>query len=597
MPHMFQSFDQTAAPDLGPARVKALRTLMARLGVDAVLVPRADAHQGEYVPANAERLRWLTGFSGSAGYAVVTKKAAAVFTDGRYTLQAAAQVDSVTREWVHWLKQKLPSGGVIGYDPWLHTGGSMEAARKDGAAKGFKLKALPKNPVDSVWGSERPRDPMGQVAVQPVALTGVTAAAKIAAVQVDLKADGHDAVVLTMPDSICWLLNIRGADIPHNPTVLAFMVVPAKGKPDLFIDTAKIAGDAKTHLAGLATLRPPKSLSTSLAALKADGKRVRLDPASAADWLFRKLGRAAAAASDPCILPKARKTAAELAGARAAHLRDGAAIVRYLAWLDREAVFGSIDEITAVQKLEELRAATQKLKEIAFDTISGSGPNGAIVHYRVTTATNRQLRAGELFLVDSGGQYQDGTTDITRTVAIGKPSPEMCQRFTLVLKGHIALATARVPVGTRGVQLDTLARQALWPAGLDYDHGTGHGVGSYLNVHEGPQSISKRGMAALEPGMIVSNEPGYYKAGAYGIRIENLEVVTEASKIGDGDRDMLGFEALTLAPMDRRLVVTSLLTEMERHWLNSYHARVMTTLGPELGPDDRAWLAAATAPL
>ncbi len=602
---MFQTFDEVARPDLGPPRVKALRALMADLGLDAVLVPRADAHQGEYVPKNAERLHWLTGFSGSAGMAIVTRTAAALFTDGRYTLQAAAQIDGktfdivdmVATDWLHWLARKQPSGGVIGYDPWMHTGGAIETATKTGKPKALTLKPLAKNPVDMIWGKNRPPAPLGAVIVQPLALAGVEPATKIGELQKVLKEDGHAAVVLTLPDSICWLLNIRGADIAHNPTVLAFAIVPATGKPELFIDPAKVAGDAKKHLAGLVRMHPPQQLAGRLAEFKKAGKPVRLDPASAADWLFRKLGKIAVPDADPCILPKARKNAAELAGTRTAHLRDAAAVCRYLAWLDREAPTGRLDEISAVKKLEECRAATQKLKDISFSTISGSGPNGAIVHYRVTTATNRNLKPGELFLVDSGGQYQDGTTDITRTIAIGKPTREMCERFTQVLKGHIAIATARFPKGTRGVQLDTLARHALWQAGLDFDHGTGHGVGSYLSVHEGPQSISKRGMAALEPGMIVSNEPGFYKTGEFGIRIENLEVVTPPAKIAGGDREMLSFETLTFVPMDRRLIVKALLTPPELAWLNSYHAKVMASIGPDLGPDDRAWLERATASL
>ena len=603
---MFQTFDAVAAPHLGPPRVKALRALMAEAGLDVVLVPRADAHQGEYVPPGAERLHWLTGFSGSAGFAVVTMKVAALFTDGRYTLQASHQidtstfeiVDSVSNDVMSWLARKQPGGGVVGYDPWLHTADAVAAFVKSGKPKTFTLKPLARNPVDTVWGKSRPKDPVGPISVQPLTLTGVAAETKITDLQRTMKDEGEDAVVLTLPDSICWLLNIRGADIQHNPVVLAFMIVPQTGKPEVFVDAAKIAGEAKRHLESLVKVQPPTALAKRLVELKTAGKRVRLDPATAAEILFRKLGKAAVNGADPCILPKSRKTAAELAGARAAHLRDGAAVVRYLAWLDREAPRGALDEITAVTKLETLRAETQQLKEISFPTISGSGPNGAIVHYRVSTATNRKLGPGELFLVDSGAQYQDGTTDITRTIVIGKPTREMCERFTLVLKGHIGIATARFPKGTRGIQLDTLARQPFWQAGFDYDHGTGHGVGSYLSVHEGPQSISKRGIAAaLEPGMIVSNEPGFYKPGAFGIRLENLEVVTEASKIGDGDREMLGFETLTLAPFDRRLVVVAMLTPPERAWLDRYHARVLAIIGPELGPGERAWLAAATAPI
>jgi Xaa-Pro aminopeptidase len=603
---MFQTFTSSADGSQSVTRIKALRAVMGTLGCDAVLVPRADEHQGEYVPANAERLNWLTGFTGSAGLAVIARKAAALWTDGRYTLQASHQVDdaifevvdSTTTEWLVWLARKLPAGGVIGYDPKLHTKSAVDALTRDGKLKGFSLKPLAANPVDKIWGTSRPKPPAGAVDVQPFAVVGVKPEIKIADVQTLLKEAGQDAVVLTLPDSICWLLNIRGHDITHNPTVLAFMIIPASGKPELFVDVVKVAGDAKKHLAGLVKIEPPAKLAARLAALKKAGRKVRLDPANTGDWFYRRLGKCAVDGTEPCIAPKSRKSAIEIEGTRAAHLRDGIAVCRFLAWLDREAPGGHVDEIAAVTALEGFRAATQKLKEISFDTISGSGPNGAIVHYRVTTATNRKLKPGELFLVDSGGQYQDGTTDITRTVAIGKPTREMCERFTLVLKGHIALATARFPAGTRGVQLDTLARHALWQAGLDYDHGTGHGVGSYLSVHEGPQSISKRGIAApLEAGMIVSNEPGYYKVGAYGIRIENLEVVTEAAPIEGGERPMLGFEALTLAPFDRRLIAGRLLSATERAWLDGYHARVQRSIGPELGPEDRQWLAAACAPL
>ena len=427
---------------------------------------------------------------------------------------------------------------------------------------------------------------------------GKPAEEKIAELQATLKADGQDAVVLTFPDSICWLFNIRGSDVAHNPVVLAFAILPASGKPELFVDPAKVGPEAKAHLAPLAKMQPlpdidkPKSLEESLRALKEAGKTVRLSP-GAAVWFHRKLkgGKARVVrASDPCILPKARKNATEIKGARAAHKRDGAAMARFLAWLDREAEKGGIDEIAAAKQLETMRSETQALKEISFDTISGAGPNGAIVHYRVTTATNRKLKAGELYLVDSGAQYLDGTTDVTRTVAIGTPTREMCERFTLVLKGHIGIATARFPKGTRGIDLDPFARRPLWEAGLDFDHGTGHGVGSYLSVHEGPQSISKGGMIALEPGMIVSNEPGYYKTGGYGIRIENLVLVTEPAKVPRGEREVMSFETLTLVPIDRRLVVAEMLSPAELDWLNAYHARVAEVIGPELGPADRRWL-------
>ena len=465
------------------------------------------------------------------------------------------------------------------------------------ASSMLALKLPQTNLVDRVWRA-RPAPPKGRVVPHALVYAGKPAEEKIAELQALLRAAGEDAVILTMSDSVAWLLNIRGSDVAHNPVVLAFLIVPSRGKPEIFLDPDKLAPEARSHLAGLAKVSEPSALERRLKVLKATAKRVRLDPNTAAGWFFRKLtgGRARIARNeDPCLLPKARKNATEIAGARAAHKRDGVAMVRYLAWLDREAVRGGLDEIAAASRLEALRNETQLLKEISFDTIAGSGPNGAIVHYRVNAATNRNLRRGELFLVDSGAQYPDGTTDVTRTVAIGDPTKQMRERFTLVLKGHIALATARFPKGTRGIDLDPLARRALWQAGLDFDHGTGHGVGSYLSVHEGPQSISRRGMAALEPGMIISDEPGYYREGAYGIRIENLLLVNEAVVPPGGERAMLSFETLTLVPIDRRLVEAAMLTLEELAWLNAYHARVAATLAGELGEEDRAWLAQATA--
>ena len=605
---MFQTYDAPQAAGGNAEGVAKLRALMAKARLDAVLVPRSDEHQGEYVAKCAERLAWLTGFTGSAGLAVVGRAAAALFVDGRYAVQAPRQIDTRTFEVLQipdakleqWLGANLKAGGVVGYDPWLHTAGMVEELEKQLKPKGIKLKALGANLVDRAWGRERPAPPRGIVVPHPLKYAGKAAEQKITELQGVLRKENADAAILTLPDSIAWLLNIRGSDVAHNPVPLAFAVVPATGKPELFIDAAKIGPEAKAHLAPLAKVSDPAQLEKRLAALRAAGKRVRLDPATAASWFFRKLkgGKGAIVrGADPCLLPKAHKNAAEIKGARAAHKRDGAAMARYLAWLDREAGSGRLDEITAARQLETLRAETQALKEISFDTISGSGPNGAIVHYRVTTATNRKLKTGELFLVDSGAQYQDGTTDITRTVAIGKPTREMQERFTLVLKGHIAVALARFPKGTRGIDLDPFARRALWAAGLDFDHGTGHGVGSYLSVHEGPQSISKRGMVPLESGMIISNEPGYYKEDAYGIRIENLVLVTEPEKVPGGEREVMGFETLTLAPIDRRLVLAELLSTEELVWLNAYHARVAATIAPDLNPADRAWLEQATAPI
>jgi Xaa-Pro aminopeptidase len=603
---MFQTFEPTANPEAVAERVKALRGALAATKIDAFLVPRADAHQGEYVPAHAERLKWVSGFTGSAGLAVITRKTAALFTDGRYTVQAKAETDPSVYQisflprprLAEWLSDNLAKGQTIGFDPWLHTLGEITRLQSALMPKGIALKPLAKNPIDKLWGKDQPKPPANPVVAQPLEYAGRSSAEKLAAAQKKLKEDGQHAAVLTLPDSICWLLNIRGSDIPHNPVALAFAIIPATGKAELFIDPKKIDKDVRAHLSATAKIAAPGELLQRLKALRAAGKRVRLDPETAAFALARAIGpKSLAKAADPCILPKAIKTAAEIDGCRAAHLRDGVAFVRFLAWLDAEAAEGMLDEITAVKKLEGFRRDTKALRDISFATISGSGPNGAIVHYRVTEATNRVMQPGELFLIDSGAQYQDGTTDITRTIAIGTPSPEMRERFTAVLKGHIAIATARFPKGTRGIDLDPFARRALWDMSADYDHGTGHGIGSYLSVHEGPQSISRAGMAVLQPGMLLSNEPGFYKEGAYGIRIENVVLVAEPRRFGSGDRDMMSFETLTLAPIDRHLIVTEALTAAERAWLDSYHARVWADLSDALDAPTRHWLRAATAPL
>jgi Xaa-Pro aminopeptidase len=604
---MFQSYEPAQGGGESAERIARLRQLMARAGVDALLVPHADEYSNEYLPACTERLTFVTGFTGSAGLAIVSRASAALFVDGRYILQAPRQVDTGIFEVLQvgagrakpgeWLAKALKPGALVGFDPRLHAPNFIDELAGELAQRRIKLKPLGRNPVDQAWGRARPAPPRAAVVVHPLKYSGKSAEDKLAEIQATLKKDGQDAVVLTFPPSICWLFNIRGSDVAHNPIALAFAIVPATGKAELFIDPAKVDREVKAHLTPVTRLSAPEALGERLAALKKAGRTIRLSPAAPV-WFHRKLkgGKARVVqASDPCVLPQARKNATEIKGARAAHKRDGAALVRFLAWLDSEAPSGRIDEIAASMKLEEIRAGTQALKEISFDTISGAGPNGAIVHYRVNTATNRPLKPGELYLVDSGAQYLDGTTDVTRTVAIGEPIREMAERFTLVLKGHIAIATARFPKDTRGIDLDPFARRALWEAGLDFDHGTGHGVGSYLSVHEGPQSISRGGMAALEPGMIVSNEPGYYKKGAYGIRIENLVLVTEPAKVPGGERELMAFETLTLVPIDRRLVVPELLSAAELAWLNAYHARVATEIGPELSPADRAWLEQATA--
>lgn len=603
---MFQTFDEVASTAEVAGRLAALRSLMERAKIDAFLVPRGDQHRGEYVAASSERLKWLTAFSGSAGMAVVGLQKAALFVDGRYTVQAPSQTDTSCFD-VHtsppadiqdWLSDHLKSGETVGFDPWLHSISEITRLTQKLKAKGVKLRALARNPIDELWGAERPAPPTNPVNVHPLNLAGLSASEKIAHIQADLVAAGHDALLLTMPDSICWLFNIRGSDIPHTPVVLGFAIVPRRGKPELFLDPERVGRAGVAHLKPIAKLVKPGSLKERLQALKITGKTVRVSKALTAHWFQRELGeRAIVDGSDPCIKLKAIKNASEIAGMRAAHHRDAVAMCRFLAWFDREAIKGELDEIEAAKQLETFRRETGELQEISFDTISGTGPNGAIVHYRVNTETNRRIKAGELYLVNSGAQYVDGTTDITRTISVGQPSDEMRRNFTLVLKGHIAIASARFPVGTRGVDLDPFARKALWQHGLDFAHGTGHGVGSFLSVHEGPQSISRRGEVALEPGMIVSNEPGYYKEGAYGIRIENLILTLTGERTEGGDRDMQAFETLTFAPIDRELIDTELLTRQELDWLNDYHRRVFEVASPELAGADLEWLRKATKSL
>ncbi len=603
---MFQTFDETAATDKVAGRVAGLRSLMRKDRIDAFLIPRGDEHRGEYVAAASERLKWLTAFSGSAGLAAVGLRSAALFVDGRYTVQAPQQTDTTVFEVLQtpaakpsdWLIASLKAGDVVGFDAWLHSVDEVNQLSDLLKPRGIKLKALTrKNPIDELWDDARPASPANPVSVHPLTRAGKSAADKIAQIQEVLVEANHEAVILTMPDSICWLFNIRGADIPHTPVVLAFAIVPKQGKAELFVTSQRLSDTVLAHLDPVANLVDPAQLKDRLALLKSAGKPVRLSTATAAYWFQNRLGKLIVAGTDPCLKLKAIKNTAEIKGARAAHRRDAVAVCRFLAWFDRESATGKLDEITAARQLETFRRETNKLKEISFDTISGSGPHGAIVHYRVNVETNRTIGQSELFLVDSGAQYADGTTDITRTIATGKPSADMRLHFTLVLKGHIAIAAARFPVGTRGLDLDPLARTALWQHGLDFDHGTGHGVGSFLSVHEGPQSISKRGEVALEPGMIISNEPGFYKEGAYGIRIENLVLVEPAKRLKGGDRDTLSFETLTFAPIDRRLIDIKLLTRDEQDWLDTYHAEVFEVVSGHLDTADKAWLRAATRPL
>ncbi len=604
VPLMFQSFDDLTDPSCGAPRAALLRSELARRGLDGFLVPRADAHQGEYVPPHDCRLQWLTGFTGSAGVAAVLGDTGAIFVDGRYTIQVREQVDLEVFEARHlvndpvsaWLADALKPGQKLGIDAMLHTVREVRRLREVCKKAGAELVTLNDNPVDSVW-EDRPEPPVGAVSLYPVELAGKPSKEKIAEIQSALEDKGVDACVLTQPDSIAWLLNIRGSDVEHTPLPLSFATLPAKGKPSLYIDSRKLSNSVRDTLLDLSELAEPADFTTGLKALGEAGSKVMIDPALAGIGIADAItdaGGTLIEAQDPVLLPKAVKNTTELKGAREAHLRDAAAYVNFLCWFDEEAPKGELDEIGAAEKLEEFRRETGVLKDISFDTISGAGPNGAICHYRVSRSSNLKIPLGKPYLIDSGGQYEDGTTDITRTLAVGEMSAEMKKHYTLVLKGHIAVSTARFPQGTTGAQLDPLARIDLWKAGLDFDHGTGHGVGAYLSVHEGPQRIAKTGTVPLKPGMILSNEPGYYPAGEYGIRLENLEIVTEARDVAGGERAMLGFETITLVPMDLRLVDVSLLTTAERDWLNRYHARVRAEVGPLVRAKERIWLEKAT---
>ncbi len=598
---MFQTYDSFADPSLGAPRLARLRDEMARQGLTGFLVPRADEFQGEYVPPSAERLLWLTGFSGSAGIAVILGDRAAVLVDGRYTLQVAQEIDTtvftpadgVATPVHQWLAEHLAAGDRIGFDPWLHTRAQVKRLDEVAAKAGAEMVAVEANLVDLIW-TDRPAPPLGAITEQPLALAGEAIETKIAR----LAPTAEGAVLLTQPDSIAWAFNIRGADVAHNPVPLAFALMPAEGRPTLFAAAAKLDEAVRGHLGPHVDVAAPEDLLPALDRLGAAGARVRVDPAWTPEILVRRLEAAGAViveGEDPVILPTALKNAAEIDGARAAHLRDGVAMAKFLAWFDAEG--HGTDEIACCRRLEALRAESGALLDLSFDTISGSGPNGAIVHYHATEASNRPIEADSLFLLDSGGQYRDGTTDITRTIAVGTPSAEMRRAFTLVLKGHIGVAAARFPKGTPGSALDGFARMALWKAGLDYDHGTGHGVGSYLSVHEGPQRISKTGSVALQPGMIVSNEPGFYASGRWGIRIENLILVTPPEHIAGGERPMLGFETLTLVPIDVRAIDVGLMTDEEIAWLDGYHARVRAAVAPHLGGAALDWLEWATRPL
>lgn len=591
-------------------RIEALRSELSRRELDGFLVPLSDEHQSEFPPKRAQRLAWLTDFTGSAGMAVILKDKAALFVDGRYTLQVREQADPEIYEFCSisddppgsWIAKKASAGSRVGYDPWLHTqSGITQLVEKCRMAE-IHLVQVESNPIDKVWVGQPPA-PLAPVYPHSVDIAGRSAGEKLAETAATVRAQGAQAAVLTAPDSIAWLLNIRGGDLPNTPVALGFAILNASGSVELFMDVRKLTSATLEAFDDKVSLRPADEFGVALATLGAAAASVIVAPSSAPVWVLNQLEAAGAeiiAKEDPCVLPKACKNTVELQGVRSAHIRDGAALCTFLAWLSEAGTAGEVDELSAVDKLYGFRASGENFKGLSFDTISGAGPNGAVVHYRVTPETNRKLESGSLFLVDSGAQYLDGTTDVTRTVAIGAPTDEMRDRFTRVLKGHAGIAMARFPVGTSGGQLDSLARQPLWDVGLDFDHGTGHGVGAYLGVHEGPHRIAKRSAdVPLQPGMIVSNEPGYYKEGAFGIRIENLEVVRSAAidEAGDDGRDMLEFEALTLAPIDLSLVDSSIMTVEEIDWLNGYHARVRTTIAPLVDPQTAAWLKDATQPL
>lgn len=595
----FQSFEEKSDKTLVAPRLAALREAMAKAGVDGFLVPRADRHRGESVPASEARLGWLTGFTGSAGMALIGKEQAALFVDSRYTLQAPTQTDTELVNVVQTdrgginavAKDVIPAGGTLAYDPWLHTPGEVRELEQ--LLKGHATLVPSANLLDQIW-TDRPGAPVSPVEFLGHNRAGRTAGDKIGEIQQALAAEGADASVLTLPESICWLFNMRGRDVPNTPFVLGFALVPAEGQPTLYLDPAKITPEIRTSLNGIATIASSEDLLADLRQLGEGDKAVLIDPASVPQAIatsLKSVGATLMEKRDPVLLPKSRKNGAELAGMREAHRLDGVALAKFLHWFDGNAPGGKLTEIDIVSALEDFRREEESCVDASFDTISGSGPNGAIVHYRVTNGTNRRLTPGEIMLVDSGAQYLSGTTDITRTMASGPASNEQRDRFTRVLKGMIAISMARFPRGTSGAQIDILARQFLWQDGVTYNHGTGHGVGAFLGVHEGPVGISSRYMTPFEVGNVVSNEPGYYKAGEYGIRIENLLTVVESGAF----EGFLEFETLTLAPIDRRLIAVDMLSADERAWLDGYHQRVWTEIGPLVEGEVREWLRGATA--
>lgn len=597
---MFQSFKVTARPEQGPPRLAALRKEIAAEGLDGFLIPRADAHQGENVAPRDERLAWLTGFTGSAGFCVALEKVAGVFIDGRYRTQIKTQVASSDFTPVHWpeiqladwLKDQLPGGGKIGFDPWLHTPGQILAAQAALEGSDVALVACD-NLVDRVW-PDQPAAPLAPAKVHPLEFAGESHDDKRAKLAKALREAGHRAAVITLPDSLCWLLNIRGADIERTPVAHGFAVLHEDARVDLFIDAAKLA-ELGDHLGPEVTTHDPATFLDFVSALAGP---VRLDKSSVPMIVADAAGDTGIWGDDPCALPKACKNRAEIEGSANAHLRDGAAVVELLAWLDAQPS-GTLTETQVVTQLEAERRKDNALRDISFETIAGTGGHGAIAHYRVTEETDALLEDGHLLVLDSGGQYLDGTTDITRTIAIGPPPRAACEAFTRVLQGMIAMSRLHWPRGLSGRDIECIARAPLWMAGQDFDHGVGHGVGAYLGVHEGPQRLSRINEVPFEVGMILSNEPGYYREDAFGIRIENLVVVEPAPTPPEGDahRDMLCWRTLTFAPIDRRLIVTEILDPASRDWLNAYHKQVADKLRDRLSDAAKIWLDAATAPI
>ena len=603
---MRQSFEEAADRTFAAKHLPRLRAELVKQGLDGFVIPHEDEHQNEYLPEANERLAWVSGFTGSAGAAVVMRDRAAVFTDGRYTVQVRDQVDPAYFEYLDLVEGGPPAfvenqapGAVIGYDPRLHSPTALSHLKRAAERAGATLKPVDVNPIDLAWGADRPDQPQAPVVPHENAFSGESSEAKRREIGDAIARAGADVAVLTAPASLAWLFNIRGGDVIRTPLPLGQALVDKDGHARLFLNPAKVSDGLATWLGNEVALQSPEALPAALEALK--GQSVLIDPAQSSVWYFDQLAEAGAKVvrgPDPCILPRAAKNAVEVEGARQAHIRDGAALSNFLHWVATEAQTELPSEDVVVTVLERFREATGALKDLSFDTIAGAGPNGALPHYRPVSRTIRRVEAGSLLLVDGGGQYLDGTTDVTRTMAVGEPTAEQKDRFTRVLKGHIAMAVVRSPAGTTGHQLDALARLPMWEAGLDYDHGTGHGVGSYLGVHEGPQRIAKAvNTQPLLEGMILSNEPGYYKPGHWGIRIETLQVVTPAVVPEGGERPMHGFEQLTFAPIDRALIEVDLLTPAERAYVDAYHAETWAKIGPLVEGEVKSWLEQACAPL